>query len=71
MIPLHLVATALQLHSEATVPPLLLMLTLRRPLTALGVKGVFWAEPVSNFLGGTACFVTMYLTRYRTLGKEA
>lgn len=25
----------------------------------LGVNGVFLAEPVSNFIGGTACFVTM------------
>ena len=28
----------------------------------LGVNGVFWAEPISNFVGGTACFVTMLLT---------
>lgn len=27
----------------------------------LGVKGVFLAEPISNFIGGTACFVTMLL----------
>ena len=45
-------------------------LTLLLPLTALGVRGVFWAEPISNFLGGTACFVTMYFTRYRKLGNE-
>ena len=36
----------------------------------LGVPGVFWAEPVSNVIGGTACFVTMYITVYRKLGKE-
>ncbi len=28
----------------------------------LGVNGVFWAEPISNLLGGVACYVTMYLT---------
>lgn len=28
----------------------------------LGVDGVFWAEPVSNLLGGCACFITMLLT---------
>lgn len=44
-------------------------LTLLLPLTALGVKGVFWAEPISNLVGGTACFVTMYVTRYRKLGE--
>ena len=45
------------------------------PLTVLlprllGVSGVFWAEPISNVIGGTACFVTMYITVYRKLGKE-
>lgn len=35
----------------------------------LGVNGVFLAEPVSNFIGGTACFVTMILTVYLRLGK--
>ena len=34
------------------------------------VSGIFWAEPVSNIIGGTASFVTMYLTLYRKLGKE-
>lgn len=28
----------------------------------LGVHGVFWAEPVSNLVGGCACFFTMLLT---------
>ncbi|MCQ4796065.1 MATE family efflux transporter [Anaerofustis stercorihominis] len=26
---------------------------------SLGVKGVFLAEPISNFIGGLACFITM------------
>ncbi len=33
----------------------------------LGTDGVFIAEPVSNFLGGLACFITMWLTLYRKL----
>lgn len=36
----------------------------------LGVNGVFLAEPVSNLIGGVACFVTMYVTVYRKLGKR-
>jgi len=42
------------------------------PLTLLlprwfGVEGVFLAEPISNAVGGLACFVTMWLTVYRKL----
>ena len=33
----------------------------------LGVDGVFLAEPVSNFVGGLACYLTMYFTVYRRL----
>lgn len=33
----------------------------------LGVHGVFLAEPISNAIGGLACFTTMYLTVYRKL----
>lgn len=36
----------------------------------LGVNGVFLAEPVSNLIGGVACFVTMYVTVYRKLEKR-
>ena len=31
-------------------------------LLGLGTDGVFMAEPVSNVIGGTACFITMILT---------
>lgn len=31
------------------------------------IDGVFWAEPISNLIGGTAAFVTMILTVYRKL----
>ncbi|MCC8017889.1 MAG: MATE family efflux transporter [Lachnospiraceae bacterium] len=41
-------------------------LTLLFPL-ALGTDGVFLAEPVSNLIGGTACFLTMWFTVYRKL----
>ena len=44
-------------------------LTLILPAVGFGVKGVFLAEPVSNVIGGTACFLTMMLTVYKRLGK--
>lgn len=44
------------------VIPLILILPL-----FFGVRGVFLAEPVSNLIGGAACFITMYLTVYRKL----
>ncbi len=34
------------------------------------VSGVFWAEPVSNVIGGSASFITMYLTVYRKLSDS-
>lgn len=37
---------------------------------SLGTKGVFLAEPISNFLGGTACFVTMLATVWRELRRK-
>ena len=45
------------------------------PLTLLlprwfGVDGVFLAEPVSNVIGGIACFATMLATVYRMLIRE-
>lgn len=36
----------------------------------LGVDGVFLAEPISNLLGGVACFVTMVLTIWPMLRRE-
>lgn len=44
-------------------------LTLLFPRLGFGVDGVFMAEPVSNLLGGLACFITMYLTAYRRMGR--
>ena len=45
-------------------------LTLWLPTVAgLGTTGVFLAEPISNFIGGTACFITMIMTVWRKLGR--
>ena len=41
------------------------------PGAGLGVKGVFWAEPISNILGGTACYLTMKMTVYRHMEDYA
>ncbi len=42
-------------------------LTLLLPRMGLGTEGVFLAEPISNVIGGTACFVTMWRTVYRRM----
>lgn len=43
-------------------------LTLWLPTVAgLGVNGVFLAEPISNAIGGTACFAVMYVTVWKRL----
>lgn len=45
-------------------------LTLLLPELGFGVRGVFLAEPISNVIGGCACYITMRLTVYRRLGRE-
>ena len=46
-------------------------LTLILPhIGGLGVNGVFLAEPISNFIGGTACFVTMMRTVWPMLSDR-
>ena len=45
-------------------------LTLLLPRMGLGVMGVLVAEPISNAIGGLACFTTMMLQVYRPLGKK-
>ena len=54
------------LRKAAIVVPLTLLL----PQLGFGVRGVFMAEPISNVVGSLACFITMYLTVYRRLGKS-
>ncbi len=45
-------------------------LSLWLPALGFGVMGVFLAEPISNAVGGLACFITMYLTLYRKLPEK-
>ncbi len=54
------------LRKAVIVAPLTVLL----PKIGLGVDGVFLAEPISNAIGGLACFVTMYFTLYRKLSGE-
>lgn len=54
------------LRKAVIVAPLTVLL----PQLGLGVDGVFIAEPVSNAIGGLACFLTMWLTLYRRLPAE-
>ena len=42
-------------------------LTFILPMIGFGVNGVFWAEPISNVIGGLASYITMRRTIYRTL----
>ena len=49
------------------VVPLTLLLPM---LWGLGVDGVFLAEPVSNFLSGGACFITLMLTVWPMLKRQ-
>lgn len=58
------------LRKVVIVIPLTYLLPL---IPGIGVDGVFLAEPVSNFIGGLACFLTMYLTVYRRMkeGQDA
>ena len=46
-------------------------LTLILPHVAgLGVMGVFLAEPISNFIGGSACYSVMYVTVLKNVEFE-
>ena len=44
-------------------------LTVLLPRLGFGVNGVFLAEPISNVVGGSLSFLTMYVTVYRKLGR--
>lgn len=53
-------ATFFSLFRKAIiVTPLTILLPM---VGGLGVDGVFWAEPISNLVGGCACFFTMLIT---------
>ncbi len=45
-------------------------LTILLPKLGFGVMGVFIAEPISNFIGGAANYITMLLTIWRDLSRE-
>lgn len=45
-------------------------LTFLLPRMGFGVYGVFAAEPVSNFIGGAACFLTMMATIWPELTRK-
>ncbi len=51
------------LRKAIIVTPLSLLL----PRMGFGVNGVFLAEPISNVIGGLACYLTMRLTVYREI----
>ena len=44
-------------------------LTLLLPRLGFGVYGVFLAEPISNVLGGIACYTTMRMTVYKQINE--
>ena len=52
------------LRKVIIVVPLTFLLPM---IPEIGVTGVFLAEPISNLIGGLACFITMYVTVYRKL----
>lgn len=45
-------------------------LTLLLPRMGFGVTGVFLAEPISNVIGGLACYITMRLTVYKKIEEN-
>lgn len=51
------------LRKAIIVVPLAIVL----PKVGFGVKGVFLAEPISNVIGGIACYATMRLTVYKKI----
>lgn len=53
------------LRKAVIVAPLTLLL----PRLGLGVMGVFMAEPISNIIGGSACYLTMRMTVYKRIKR--
>jgi Na+-driven multidrug efflux pump len=39
-------------------------------VAGLGVNGVFLAEPISDLIGGVACYTVMMLTVWRSLSQK-
>lgn len=68
------VFTALDKPKQAVFFSLFRKIVIVVPLTILlplvwqpPINGVFWAEPISNLVGGAAAFTTMYFTVYKKL----
>ncbi len=68
------VFTALDMPKQAVFFSLFRKIIIVVPLTLLlplvwdpQINGVFWAEPISNLVGGAAAFTTMYFTVYKKL----
>ena len=55
------------LRKVVIVTPLILLLP---RIAGWGVMGIFWAEPISDIIGGGASFLTMIFTVYRRLGDD-
>ena len=55
------------LRKVVIVLPLVFLLPL---IPGMGVNGVFWSEPISDMLGGGACFLTMWFTVYKKMTRE-
>ena len=55
------------LRKAIIVTPLVYLLP---AIPAMGVDGVFWSEPISDFIGGVCCYLTMYFTVYRKLPED-
>lgn len=70
----QIVFVALGRSRLASFFALLRKMFINAPLTVIlgvliGTSGVFWAEAISQLVGGVVCIVTMYFTVYRPLGK--
>ena len=55
------------LRKVVLVTPLIFLLP---RIANWGVMGVFWAEPISDIIGGGASFLTMIFTVYLRLGED-
>ncbi len=71
------VAVALGKSKQAVFFSLLRKVFIVVPLTLilpkmfnLGITGIFLAEPISNFIGGGACYITMWFTIGRNLKQK-
>lgn len=65
---------SLNMRNQAVFFSLFRKVVLVVPLTLflprfMGVMGVFAAEPISNFIGGCACYICMYFTVYRKIAS--